>query len=309
MFPRSGIGSFLWFSVVVCCGLTVSLSRAAIAQEETPTLAGDNMIGLLQRMHANLVANDELAQQYACDDRTHTVALNSSGKKIRDYTAKFEYVSIDGLPYIHEVEENGRPLSAEKMASSQKHQDAISELGRGLDFVFDLRDGNPRDAVYSALPICCLAALFENRLLKHDRINGRDNLVVESVPKANPGAVSPEDRTALDWKETTWIDVDDLIPTRYEVELLNDKRFLLKGSTERREFFRLEEASDSKGRPPQTVWLESSREDHANLKFLWQRQFESFEDTSYNYKRFKVDIRLLPDSVRDVSNQGANQKP
>jgi hypothetical protein len=99
------------------------------------------------------------------------------------------------------------------------------------------------------------------------------------------------------------------MPTRYEVELLHDKDFLLKGSINRHEFVRFEETSDTKDRPPQKVWLESYSEGQFHLKFLWERLFETFEDTSYNYRKFRVDMRVLPDSVQDVSHQSADQKP
>jgi hypothetical protein len=291
----------------MCCGLTINSS--AIGQKEATALTGKDLAALLQRVHVNRVANGEIARQYASDDRTHTVAINKSGKTIQDKTEKVEVVIVGGLPYRHIVEENGKPLSTQKLISAQKHQDALSVLGQGFDFTFDLRDGNPRDSVYSALPICCLAALFENRLLRHEQINGRDNLVVESVPKANPAAVTPVERTALDWKETTWIDVEDLMPARYEIELLNDKSFLLKGSKEQREFFKLEKYVDTKGVSTEKVWLLRSKEGHYNLKFLWQRQFLTFEDTSYNYKKFKVDTRIDSDSMREITNQKVSQKP
>jgi hypothetical protein len=285
------------------------ISLAAIAQKETTTPADDNLFSVLQRMHVNLVENNELARQYACDDSVHETYFNKSGKKTGEKSEKVESLFVGGMEYHHIVEQNGKPLSDQKLISEQKHQDALSELGADFDFVFDLRDGNPRDSIYSALPICCLTSLFENRILRHDQINGRDNLVVESVPLGNPAVTSDVYRTALDWKQTIWIDTEYLMPTRYEVELLHDKDFLLKGSINRHEFVRFEETSDTKDRPPQKVWLESYSEGQFHLKFLWERLFETFEDTSYNYRKFRVDMRVLPDSVQDVSHQSADQKP
>jgi len=307
MLHRRGIAPTL----LLCCiwSGALTLSKSAIAQNATNLPAGEELTALLQRMHANLVANAKLARQYACDDSMHSVALNKKGKKIRDDTEKFESAVINGVWYNRQVEKNGVPLSARKMASTQKHLDAIHEIGRGKDFIFDVRDINPRDSVYSSLPFCCLATLFENRALRYEQINGRDNLVVESTPKANPETVSEDEITALDWKETTWIDMADLIPTRYEAELLNDRSFVLKGTTERRDFFRFEWPPDSTSQPKETVWLESHMLGHLNIKFAWQLEFQTSEGTSYNYKKFKTDMRLLPDSVQEISSQGASQKP
>jgi hypothetical protein len=291
----------------MCCGLIIS--RAAIAQKEVAAFTGEDLISLLQRMHANIEANDKLAQQYACDDLVKESYFNKKSKKLRDHSEKVETLFVGVLPYHHIVEENGKPLNAQKLVSEQKHQDALSDLGRGFDFSFDLRESDPRSSFYSALPICCLVTLFDNRVLRHEQINGRDNLVVESVPKANPDAVTPVERTALDWKETTWIDVDDQMPTRYEVELLPDRSYMLKGTAERREFLRMEGTSDSKGRTTGTVWLWNYSEGHTSLKGSRGLLFITFEDTSYNFKKFEMDMRLLPDSVQDVPHNGASQKP
>jgi len=301
------IGSLLLFSVVTCCGLTIS--GAAFAQKEAAALSGEELISLLQHMHANIKANDKLAQQYACDDLVQESYFNKKGKKLRDDSEKVETLFVDGLPYHHIVEENGKPLNDRKLVSEQKHQDAPSELGKGFDFAFDIRAADPRNSFYSALPICCLATLFENRVLGHEQINGRDNLVIESVPKVNPDAVTSVERTALDWKETTWIDVDDLMPTRYEVELLHDRSYMLKGTTERREFFRLEDTSDPNGRSTGAVWLWRFSEGHSRLKGSRGLLVIMFEDTSYNFKKFKVDIRVDADSMREITNQKVGQQP
>jgi hypothetical protein len=310
MHHRREVLLFLLLCAIWFAGLT--LSRTVIAQEEPSTLIGENLTALLQRVHANVVANDELARQYASDETTHAISLNQKGKKIWEHSAKFECANIGGKPYNHMVEENGKPLDAKKLEAEQKRQDTLSELGLGQDFVIDVRNLNPRDAIRSALPICCLTAMFDNRVLKHEQINGRDNLVVESVPKANAIPSSPQERTALDWKETVWIDVHDLTPARYEVSLLNDKDSLprlLKGSKFRRDFVRLERTSDSKDHSSETVWLLSCSEGHFNAKVAWYRQFETYESTEYNYKKFKADVRLLGNSVQEIPDNGTVQKP
>ena len=307
MFHRSGVLSHLLFCAA-CFGV-LALDRAALAQSDPAAPAGDELTVLLQRVHANVEANDKLARQYASDEMTHTVSLNQKGKKIWEYSTKFECAIVGGLPYNHMVEENGKPLSTKKLEAEQKRQDVLSGLvHRNQDFVFDLRGTDPHDAIHSALPICCLSTMFDNRVLRHEQINGRDNLVVESVPKANAIPFTLDEKTALDWMETTWIDVNDLIPARYDVELLNDKSYLLKGTKLRRDYFRLEKALDTKDRLSETVWLQSSSEGHFNLKFFWYRQFETWEDTSYNYKRFKGDVRILENSMQEVPQHGSSQK-
>jgi hypothetical protein len=298
------------FGVVWWGGL--NLGNAAIAQKEADLLIGDKLIALLEQMQTNLKANDELAQKYASDEESYAITLNQKGRTVWKESAKYECAFVGGLSYIHMVEKNGKPLDAKKLASEQKRSDALNQLGSERDFVFGINGLSAQDAIHSALPICCLTTLFNNRVLGHEQINGRDNLIVESVPKANAYPASTKDKTALDWKEITWIDVVDLMPARYEVELLNDKGSLptlLKGSKERNDFFRLDKVFDTKNHSSETVWLLSSLEGHFNLKCLWQREFETWKDTEYNYRRFKADVRLLEGSEREITDQGTNLKP
>jgi len=310
MFHRSGV-LFLLLFCTVCFG-RLALGQAAIAQSEPSAPAGKELTALLLRIQDNIVANDKLARQYASDETSHAVSLNQKGKKIWEFSAKYECANVGGKPYNHMVEENGAPLSIKKLEAEQKRQDTLSELDIGHGFVLDIRDIKPQDAIRSALPICCLAFMFDNRVLRHEQINGRDNLVIESVPKANASPSSPQEITALNWKETTWIDVVDLIPARYEVELLNDMDSLpklLKGSKLRRNYFRLVKTIDTKESSSETVWLQTSSEGHFNGKVLWYRQFETWEATEYNFKRFKTDVHILENSIQEVPDHGTIRKP
>jgi hypothetical protein len=153
-----------------------------------------------------------------------------------------------------------------------------------------------------------LTALFENHAARHETINGRDYLVIESVPKLDKDITNYEEPTALNWKETTWIDAEYLMPTRIEVELLKDNRFLLKETKFQRSYLRLEEEeADEAGHPRRAVWLENYAEGRSILKFLWLLESETFEDTSYNFKRFDGKMRVLNDSMRVLDPQ--DKKP
>jgi hypothetical protein len=84
---------------------------------------------------------------------------------------------------------------------------------------------------------------------------------------------------------------------------------MLKGTTERREFFRLEDTSDPNGRSTGAVWLWRFSEGHSRLKGSRGLLVIMFEDTSYNFKKFKVDIRVDADSMREITNQKVGQQP
>jgi hypothetical protein len=299
----------LLYSFCAICCTCLALGVFATAQQGLGNPSDRDLIPLLQQVQANRRSNGVIVRHYVSDELTHTVAWNKSGKRIRDETERGESVFAADAWYYRIVERNGKPLSAERQLSLQKHLDVESDLRKKFDFGFDLRDANPRNSVYSALPICCLAELLENRIVGHEQIEGHDTLVVESTPKANTNWGSPENRTALDWKETTWIDLNDLMPVRIEVELLNDKSFLLKGSTELREYVKMQFQTSTGGESKETVWLMQTKKDHSNLKFLWKYLTQSFDDTSYNFRRFTADVHVLADSAAAPSNQSSGAKP
>ncbi len=185
---------------------------------------------------------------------------------------------------------------------------------RGLagdsDFTLEMVGQDPHNNIYSDLPICCLSSLFDNRVVGREVIDGRDNIVIESTPRANATPASEHERTALDWKETTWIDVRDVMPTRYDVELLNDIKYLTKGTTDRTDFMRVEAAGTAEGDAKQVVWL--VRSGSCRLEYLWQgkRTREIAEDQCVNYRKFRGEMRVLQDSVREVpSGSPAKQTP
>ena len=279
-----------------------SVIQSTYAQAPPSGSTDFDLAALLQRMQANVKVNDKIAQSFVADESYKKVALDKKGKKKGESSGKFECISINGLPYSYLVEENGKTFNAEQLVSARKRAEKIAQLGVGKDYALTVKGEDPRLGVYSSLPICCLATLFDNRVIRREQINGRDNLVIESVPKAIVAATTNE-QSALDWKGTTWIDLADLMPTRYEAELLKNKRFLAKGTRTSRDFARTVFPPTSNESAPTIVWLSSRGTDGVRVKFLWMDGEEDSEETWYNFRRFKVDLHILDDSVQPASDQ------
>ncbi len=288
-------GRFVIGLLYACSVQALHLSPPGIAQ--SPQISAPELTALLTRMQANVTANKGLVAQYVSDMARHAVVYKGS-KVVSEFSDKLESVLIDGKWYQRTIERNGKPLRAKVQAANQTRLDDMADRTKGMDFIFELVQKNPSDYIYSALPVCCLSTLFENRLLRHERISGRDCFVVESHPLPQHSPVSEEEKSALDWKETTWIDTDDLMPVRYEVELVNDKRYLLRGSTTTAEFMRTN-GSTAIGGPHQIVWMQR----YFTGRLLWEGHSETSEGTSSNFRRFRSNMRVLHDSVREVPAQ------
>jgi hypothetical protein len=248
-------------------------------------------------MEANRHANSRLASRYTYDWTSSCKIYSPGDKLLSANSTKWESVNIDGIGYVRIVEENGKPFTGKRQLAEQKRSDTLGQLGKDYDFVFQVVRQNPRNYIYSDLPISYLDTLFDNRVLGHQSINGRDNLVVESIPKFDAKPLSDRAKTALDWRQTIWIDVEDEMPTRYDVELLNRKNFLLAGTITSIEFTRLPVAPSGDVKLPPNVWLLHNNSGHF---LFWPTNSEVLKSDYYNYKRFQADARVLQDSVQEI---------
>lgn len=272
------------------CGLAV-WAAAAAAQNLSP--AATDLNAIVARMQSSLKVNGMLAEQYTSDELWHNVNVNKDGKTTVDESAKYENVFVEGLPYRRKVDENGKPLAGKAAAEEEKRYKKAVEERRTMS-VAEKRGLLHRTSHWS-LPICCLTTLFDNRVTGEAMVNGRKILVVESTPRAGAQAASPEEATALNWKETTWIDQEDHLPVRLEAEALEKTGMMLKGSTMRLDWERLPPSpEDSSG---QAVWVEEGFVSHFQMKTMFMTFRGTTEETYSNYRKFHVDVRLLDDSM------------
>jgi hypothetical protein len=148
-----------------------------------------------------------------------------------------------------------------------------------------------------------LTTLFDNRALRRETIDGRETLVVESTPRADAKPQDKEARTALDWKQTTWIDLQDEMPVRFIAEKVNDENHFLKGTTTQFDFLRLVDKTAEGGRPEQPVWLEKEAKIKFRLKMMFINGDGITEQSWSDFKKFHVDVRLLLDTIEEVKDQ------
>lgn len=258
-------------------------------------------------MKASQQKNGKLAQQYTSDEFWHNVNFDKNGKKTVDESAKYEHVFVEGLPYRKKVEVNGKPLSGKAAQEEEKRYEKAVEQRRGMSIAQKRHWYRGEFGFSYSLPICCLSTLFDNRIVRHETIDGRDTIVVESTPKLDAKPANDAEKSSLNWKETTWIDADEAMPARIEVESLKDTGHVVKGMTNRLDFVRLIGTPAPDGQPPPAVWLLESFVGKFRFKFLWVGATGETDQTWSNFKRFHVDMRLLEDTVEEVPQATAPQ--
>jgi hypothetical protein len=275
------------------------LALATPAATQSRQISDADLPALLTHMQENMAENAKISQQYTSIEvrRTRNSFVNG-GNFGEDISTKFENMFVEGIPYKRKVEVNGRPLSLEEAAEEQKRLDIAVTERRAMPA--EQKRRYFRAGYHSSLPVCCLATMFDNRVIGHDQIDGREMLVIESHPKAGAKPPSRQERSTLDWKETTWIDRVDLMPARVEAELLTDREQFEKGMTARIDYVRLQETGVGAGIEAKAVWLQSRSISTFRFRARWNDGSGTTEETWSNYKRFKVDIRLLDDSMQEI---------
>jgi len=257
-------------------------------------------------MVSNQKANQKLALQYTSDEPWHNLNFDKTGMVTMDETANFENVFVEGLPYRRKVAKNGKPLTEKKTASGEKRYEQTVDERRKMS-TEDKRKGL-HFTVDSSMPMCCLIALFENQLARHELLDGRDTLVVESKPMPDAKPALEAEKSALNWKQTTWIDAQETMPVRWEVEKLNDEGHMAKGTKLLFDYIRMVDLAAADGDPEQAVWLQSNFIGHFRMKMLWTGFPGTTEQTWSNFKRFHVDMRFSEDTVQEIPKQGNNHE-
>lgn len=273
---------------------------------QVPALSDADLPALLARLKAKRVVNGKLAEQYTSDEFWHNLNFDKSGKTTVDESAKYENVFVEGLPYRKKIEANGKPLAGKAAAAEEgRYEKAVRER-RGM--TTEQKRMSLHKTWHSSLPDCCLATLFSNHIAGFEQIDGRDAVVVESVPRPDAKPKDDAERSALGWKQKSWIDLTETMFARMEVESLNDTNHMGKGTTTRIDFERVIDSAPDGDQAGQVVWLPRRIVSKGRFKMLWMDIRMTTEQTWTNYKKFHVDMRLLEDTVTQVGEGAGNSE-
>jgi hypothetical protein len=142
--------------------------------------------------------------------------------------------------------------------------------------------------------------MFNNRLVRHEQIDGRDTVVMESIPRSDVAPATQEEATAIIWKQTTWVDTEDLIPVRIEMESVKDFDEMRTGSKVSEEYVRVQEAATTSNPDGRAVWLAKRATGKYFYKVLWAFQVADVESIYSNFKRFRGDVHIIDGSVEEA---------
>ena len=279
----------------------LSLTLSCVAAQTISLPTGKDLTALLARMNDNRKANDKVAQQYTSVMLWLNRNFNKSGKTTVDESKKYENVFVEGLPYSRLIELNGKPLEGKAAEEEQKRYDKTVEERKKMSL--DEKRHSLHADFHFALPMGYLTSLFDNAAVRREDVNGRETIVVESTPRSDARPKDTDAKTALDWKQTTWIDVQDEMPVRFIAEKLNDDNHDLKGTTMQFDFVRLVDQAAVGAPSGHPVWLEKGFKSMFRVKMMFMTFNGITEQTWDDFKKFHVDVRLLLDTMTEVEKE------
>jgi hypothetical protein len=245
--------------------------------------AGPDMAELLRRWVQADNANTEKTHQYAYRAYNVTVEKDKDGKEDRK-TETWDVIGLEGSTYRKLIQRNDQPLGAKE----QKREDA--RLAKETAWRRKETPGKRRNRTLSLS--YSIGTLSDERTMElynfefkgKELVDGRDSYLVEGLAKPGARPANDNEKENLNFRVRMWIDAEDFVQTRGEMEAISEHSRMQKGSLI--EFRKTREESG--------VWL--SKEIHVRLDIRFFKmvgmQLE-FTETYSNYRRFQVDSRVI----------------
>jgi hypothetical protein len=239
---------------------------------------------LLKRVVANLKANDLKSQSYTFTEDYHNINYDKKLKTRLDETAKYETVFIEGTAYKRKIEENGKPLSGRLAEEEEKKYQATVAERRWMNSELKqtpIQREYRLPSFYEQWP-----NLFHAARHGEEMVAGRQVLKIILTPRSDVQPESDAQRDALQTSIQLWIDKADEHPLRMKREYLRDGIYMLRGGTV--ELFWQKDANGT--------YLLTQALTHYRAKYFWETVTGETDQQFSNYKRFVVDVRVIPES-------------
>jgi hypothetical protein len=219
------------------------------------------------RMH--LATDEERQSGYMFLERRVEQKVDASGK-LKDEAVKVFEV-FPGLPgesrYRRLIEENGRPLSADKLEKQDReHQKDVEAYVRSLTDISKSqkakRELEMERRKYAAA-VDDLFRIYDIRMVRRETVEGHDTIFATLTPKAGVRPQTDDGKIMRHFKARAWISESDYELVRAEIEAVDDLSFGLgllarvhKGTVATYERRKVDEET---WLPKQVTWTASAR--------------------------------------------------
>lgn len=263
---------------------------AAVSAQEAP-LPDFNTFAAEVKKH--LATDEERQSGYMFIERRTEQKVDGSGRTTSESVKVFEV--YPGLPgeerYRRLIEEDGRPLVAEKLARQDRERQDDVESYTKSQASESRRQKAAREQAkartrYSAA-IDDLFRIYDIRLVRRESIRGHGTIAATLDPKENVKPLTDDGKIMRNFKARAWVSESDYELVRVEVEAIRDLSFGMgllarvhKGTVAT---FERQKVNDEVWLPANVTWTASGR-----LLLLKRLRLRGTSEFS-GYKKFTVD--------------------
>ena len=255
------------------------IGSSALGQPAAPDAAE-----LIRRSAQAEKANSEKLRQYAYRAYNVTQQKDKNGKDTERRTETWDVIGLEGSTYRKLIQRNDRPLDPKEQKSEDERLAKETALRRTqtpeqrrkrlLSFSYSI----------SSLPPERMPDLYNFEFKGMESVDGRDAYVVEGLPKPGARPANDNEKEHLNFRVRTWIDAEDQVQARGEMEAIGEHSRMQKGSL----------IESRRTRDESGVWLPREIRIRLNVRFLKMVGVQAdITETYSNYRRFQVDSRVV----------------
>jgi hypothetical protein len=276
--------------LIVLCILGTS---AAAGSSSPATLTQDQIRDLIRRSADNDVQNEKKQRDYTYVERQETRNIKGNGGVKSTETQTFDVMEIYGEPVQKLVAKNDKPLSErdarkedekiQKLIDKRKNESDSDRQKRLAKEEKEREEG--REFVRE------VADAFNFSFIGVERLDGRDNYVIDGEPKPGYKPVHKEASILPKVRFRIWIDKDDTQMKKLDVQVIDTISWglfvarLHKGSRVIVETTRVNDE----------VWLQQHVTVKVDARLALLKNFDVEMDIrDRDYKKFRTDTRIVP---------------
>lgn len=257
------------------------------------TLSQEQIRNLIRQSADNDLANDKKLRDYTYVERQQERRLDGKGKVKSTETETYDVMEIYGEQVQKLIAKNDKPLSAkDAQKEDEKIQKLIDKRKNESDADRKKRQEKAeKDREEELQFVGEVADAFNFNFVGIERLDGRDNYVIDGTPKPGYQPVHKEAKILPKLRFRVWIDKNDSQMKKLDAQFIDTVSFglflarLHKGSRVIVENTRVNNE----------VWLQQHVVVTADVRLALLKDFNVDVDVSdRDYKKFRTDTKIIP---------------
>ena len=240
-------------------------------------------VALMRRSVAAEKANSAKAQQYTYRYYKVNIDFDKNGKESERRSETWDIIGLEGSTYRKLVMRNDKPLPPKEKKREDDRQQKEAERRR-KETPEERRNRTLSFSYSFYFPYARAADIYDLRYAGEEAVEGRPAYVVEGSPKPGFHPANDSEKESLNYRFKIWLDREDLVSSRIELEVIGDHSRMQKGSIVYGLDWRNEDG----------VWLSKVVTFKYTAKFFKMLTARGEMTGTYtDYKKFQVDSRIL----------------